>query len=48
MAKLNLPAIWHDIKTYRRAYTLTAIASFGGMLFVRPPPQTPIHPIHPI
>ncbi|KAK8173409.1 general substrate transporter [Phyllosticta citrichinensis] len=26
-------AAWHDIKEYRRAYTLTAIASFGGMLF---------------
>jgi SP family sugar:H+ symporter-like MFS transporter len=33
MAKLDLPAVWRDIKTYRRAYTLTAIASFGGMLF---------------
>jgi hypothetical protein len=33
MAKLDLPAVWRDIKTYRRAYLLTAIASFGGMLF---------------
>jgi hypothetical protein len=33
MAKLDLPAVWRDVKTYRRAYTLTAIASFGGMLF---------------
>jgi SP family sugar:H+ symporter-like MFS transporter len=33
MAKLDLPAVWRDIKTYRRAYTLTAVASFGGMLF---------------
>ncbi|KAH8725502.1 general substrate transporter [Phaeosphaeriaceae sp. PMI808] len=30
---LDLPAVWRDIKAYRRAYTLTAIASFGGMLF---------------
>lgn len=33
MAKLDLPAVWRDIKAYRKAYTLTAIASFGGMLF---------------
>ncbi|KAH5760740.1 hypothetical protein HBI88_178010 [Parastagonospora nodorum] len=33
MAKLDLPAVWRDVKTYRRAYLLTAIASFGGMLF---------------
>jgi hypothetical protein len=33
MAKLDLPAVWRDIKTYRKAYLLTAIASFGGMLF---------------
>jgi SP family sugar:H+ symporter-like MFS transporter len=33
MTKLDLPAVWRDIKTYRRAYTLTAVASFGGMLF---------------
>lgn len=25
--------IWEDIKAHRRAYVLTAIASFGGMLF---------------
>lgn len=25
--------VWADIKTYRRAYLLTAVASFGGMLF---------------
>lgn len=25
--------VWADIKRYRRAYTLTAVASFGGMLF---------------
>ncbi|KAK8229076.1 general substrate transporter [Phyllosticta capitalensis] len=29
----RLSAAWHDIKKYRRTYTLTAIASFGGMLF---------------
>ncbi|KAF1945721.1 MFS quinate transporter-like protein QutD [Clathrospora elynae] len=33
MAKLDLPQVWSDIKTYRRAYFLTAVASFGGMLF---------------
>lgn len=33
MAKLDLPAVWRDVKAYRKAYTLTAIASFGGMLF---------------
>ncbi|KAF2625771.1 general substrate transporter [Macroventuria anomochaeta] len=33
MAKLDLPAVWRDIKTYRRAYLLTVVASFGGMLF---------------
>ncbi|KAI4730029.1 general substrate transporter [Aureobasidium sp. EXF-10728] len=26
-------AFWADIKEYRRAYILTAVASFGGMLF---------------
>lgn len=52
MAKLDLPAIWRDVKTYRRAYLLTAIASFGGMLFgwdtgligvlpTSPPPYSP-------
>lgn len=25
--------LWTDIKEYRRAYILTAVASFGGMLF---------------
>lgn len=25
--------IWQDIVQYRRAYILTAVASFGGMLF---------------
>lgn len=25
--------VWQDIKAHRRAYLLTAIASFGGMLF---------------
>lgn len=25
--------VWADIKQYRRAYILTAVASFGGMLF---------------
>lgn len=24
---------WNDIKLYRRAYVLTAVAAFGGMLF---------------
>jgi len=33
MAKLNMSEVWADIKTYRRAYLLTAVASFGGMLF---------------
>jgi SP family sugar:H+ symporter-like MFS transporter len=33
MAKLNLSAIWSDVKAYRRVYFLTAVASFGGMLF---------------
>ena len=32
MAKLDLPAVWRDIKTYRRAYILTVVASFGGMV----------------
>ncbi|KAK4966991.1 hypothetical protein LTR66_012010 [Elasticomyces elasticus] len=26
-------SVWADIKRYRRAYILTAVASFGGMLF---------------
>lgn len=25
--------VWTDIKQYRRAYILTAVTSFGGMLF---------------
>jgi MFS family permease len=33
MAKFNFAEVWSDIKTYRRAYVLTAVASFGGMLF---------------
>jgi len=33
MAKTNAHGIWADIKTYRRAYILTVVASFGGMLF---------------
>ncbi|KAF2681728.1 general substrate transporter [Lentithecium fluviatile CBS 122367] len=33
MAKFDLHAIWTDVKAYRRVYFLTAVASFGGMLF---------------
>lgn len=33
MAKFNLNDVWTDVKAYRRAYILTAVASFGGMLF---------------
>jgi SP family sugar:H+ symporter-like MFS transporter len=33
MAKFDPKAIWTDIKAYRRVYFLTAVASFGGMLF---------------
>jgi hypothetical protein len=33
MGKLNMSEVWADIKTYRRAYLLTTVASFGGMLF---------------
>lgn len=33
MAKFDLRRVGADIKAYRRAYILTAIASFGGMLF---------------
>ncbi|KAF1915782.1 general substrate transporter [Ampelomyces quisqualis] len=29
----DLRAVWRDVKMYRRAYTLTAVASFGGMLY---------------
>lgn len=39
MAKFDLPAVWRDIKTYRRAYLLTVVASFGGM--VSPPTTLP-------
>ncbi|OJD33496.1 uncharacterized protein BKCO1_3000042 [Diplodia corticola] len=31
--KTGAAKVWDDIKTYRRTYLLTAIASFGGMLF---------------
>lgn len=34
MAKLDLASVWRDIKTYRRAYLLTVVASFGGMVRV--------------
>ncbi|ORY17215.1 general substrate transporter [Clohesyomyces aquaticus] len=33
MGKFDMKAVLQDIKTYRRAYILTAVASFGGMLF---------------
>ncbi|KAF1995987.1 general substrate transporter [Amniculicola lignicola CBS 123094] len=33
MAKFDIRAVFHDIKAYRRVYFLTAVASFGGMLF---------------
>ena len=33
MAKFDMAAVWRDIVIYRNAYVLTAIASFGGMLF---------------
>ncbi|KAL1605005.1 hypothetical protein SLS60_004548 [Paraconiothyrium brasiliense] len=33
MAKFDLKRVWTDIVQYRRAYVLTAVASFGGMLF---------------
>ncbi|KAF1966354.1 general substrate transporter [Bimuria novae-zelandiae CBS 107.79] len=33
MAKFDLKLVWADIKAYRRTYILTAVASFGGMLF---------------
>lgn len=33
MARDGVSSIWQDIYQYRRAYLLTAIASFGGMLF---------------
>ncbi|KAF2019766.1 MFS quinate transporter-like protein QutD [Aaosphaeria arxii CBS 175.79] len=33
MAKTSMSGIWADIVAYRRVYLLTAVASFGGMLF---------------
>ena len=33
MAKFDLAAVWRDVKAYRQVYILTAITSFGGMLF---------------
>lgn len=33
MATTKPSTIWSDIKQYRRAYLLTAVTSFGGMLF---------------
>jgi SP family sugar:H+ symporter-like MFS transporter len=30
MAKFDFATVWRDIKTYRKAYILTGIASFGG------------------
>lgn len=30
---MGVVTIWQDIKSYRRVYALTAVASFGGMLF---------------
>ncbi|KAF2200766.1 general substrate transporter [Delitschia confertaspora ATCC 74209] len=33
MGKFDIRAILSDIKAYRNAYILTAVASFGGMLF---------------
>ncbi|PVH99163.1 general substrate transporter [Periconia macrospinosa] len=33
MAKYDMTKVWADIKAYRRVYLLTAVASFGGMLF---------------
>lgn len=32
MAKFDMATVWRDIVTYRRAYLLTAVASFGGMV----------------
>jgi SP family sugar:H+ symporter-like MFS transporter len=32
MAKFDLAAVWRDIVIYRRAYLLTVVASFGGMV----------------
>jgi hypothetical protein len=36
MAKFDIKAMWRDIKAYRQAYILTAVASFGGMVSVPP------------
>lgn len=33
MAKFDLRRVAADIKAYRKTYILTAVASFGGMLF---------------
>lgn len=33
MTKRYLARVWQDIHMYRQAYLLTAVASFGGMLF---------------
>lgn len=33
MTKFDLKAVWADIRAYRQVYFLTAVASFGGMLF---------------
>ncbi|KAF2469409.1 general substrate transporter [Lindgomyces ingoldianus] len=33
MGNFDVRAVFKDIKIYRRAYLLTAVASFGGMLF---------------
>jgi len=33
MIKPRVASLWSDLQTYRRAYILTSIASFGGMLF---------------
>jgi hypothetical protein len=32
MAKFDMAGVWRDIVTYRRAYLLTVVASFGGMV----------------
>ena len=34
MGKVDFKAIWRDVKAYRQAYVLTAVASFGGMVCV--------------
>lgn len=33
MTKFDPKVAWSDIKAYRQAYILTAVASLGGMLF---------------